>query len=304
VYPPELDWQAVKEKIISELKSYFETNGFEKGVVGLSGGLDSSTVAYLAADALGVENLYTYIMPTKFTSQASINDAMTVIKKLEVPRENWQIINIEPIVHAVRGTLNIVGKKDLGNAIARIRMVTLYHKAAENNALVIGTGDKSELLLGYFTKYGDGGVDILPIGDIYKTQLRKFANYLGVPESIVKKPSSPELWPGHKAEDELGVTYDEVDPILYLKFDLGYTDEQIIEKLRVGEKIINLVNEFVRVGTKENILGIVRREIPPFVGSDGKEYGPFSPGDIIMINKKDFNKLKKKGMVEDIKIDI
>ena len=243
MYPPELDWQVVKDRIVSELRRYFKENGFEKGVIGLSGGLDSSTTAFLAAEALGSENLHAYIMPTKFTSEESINDALSVVEKIGIPRDNWQMINIEPIVKAVKGTLNIVDRKALGNTIARIRMITLYYKASEKHALVIGTGDKSELLLGYFTKYGDGGVDILPIGDIYKTQLRKFAGFLGVPENIIRKPSSPELWPGHKAEDELGITYEEVDPILYLKFDLGYTDDQIIEELSVEKTIVELVNK-------------------------------------------------------------
>jgi len=249
MYPPELDWQIVKDKIVSGLRRYFKENGFEKGVIGLSGGLDSSTTAFLAAEALQPENLYAYIMPTRFTSRESIEDALAVVKEIGLPRDNWQKINIEPIVKAVRGTLNIVDKKALGNAIARIRMITLYYKASEKHALVIGTGDKSELLLGYFTKYGDGGVDILPIGDIYKTQLRKFARFLGVPENIIRKPSSPELWPGHKAEEELGITYDEVDPILYLKFDLGYTDEQIMEKLGVEKNLIALVNSRYRANT-------------------------------------------------------
>ena len=243
MYPPELDWQVVKDKIVSELRRYFGENGFEKGVIGLSGGLDSSTTAFLAIEALGPDNLYAYIMPTRFTSRESINDALSVVDRIGIPRDNWQIINIEPIVKAVKGTLNIVDRKALGNTIARIRMITLYYKASINHALVIGTGDKSELLLGYFTKYGDGGVDILPIGDIYKTQLRKFARFLGVPENIIKKPSSPELWPGHKAEDELGITYEEVDPVLYLKFDLGYTDDQIVEKLGVEKKLVELVNK-------------------------------------------------------------
>jgi NAD+ synthase len=131
--------------------------------------------------------------------------------------------------------------------MARVRMITLYQKAAENNALVVGTGDKSELLLGYFTKYGDGGVDILPLGDIYKTQLREFAKYLGIPEKIAYKPSSPELWPDHYAESELGLTYKEIDPILYLKYDLKLANEEVAETLGVDINIIERIEERCRI---------------------------------------------------------
>ena len=124
--------------------------------------------------------------------------------------------------------------------MARIRMTILYAEAKKLNAMVIGTGDKSELLIGYFTKYGDGGVDILPIGDIYKTQLRKLAVYLNVPEHIAYKPSSPELWSGHTAEGELGLTYERIDAILYLYFDMKKTKEEI-EKLGYKKWEIDLV---------------------------------------------------------------
>ena len=242
-YPPELDNKRVKQIIIQKLKEYFEENNIENAVLGLSGGLDSSTVAFLASETLGVERLYIYLMPTSITSSESIEDAKIVIENIGLSRENWEIINIEPMVKAVKGTLGISSKKGLGNAMARIRMITLYQKAAEHNAIVLGTGDKSELLLGYFTKYGDGGVDILPIGDIYKTQLRELAEYIGVPGRIIKKPSTPELWPGQKAEDELGVSYDEVDPILYLKFDLGYDEEEIIREINADPNLIKIVME-------------------------------------------------------------
>ena len=241
MYPPKLDNEKIRRIIIGKLKKYFEENNIRKGVLGLSGGLDSSSVAFLASEALGKENLYIYIMPTRITSSGSIEDAKNVIRKLGLSRENWEIINIEPMVKAVKGTLGITKQKDLGNAMARIRMMTLYQKAAEHDAIVLGTGDKSELLLGYFTKYGDGGVDILPVGDVYKTQLRKLAEHIGVPDKIIKKPSTPELWPGQKAEDELGVKYDDVDPILYLKFDLKYDDEKIIEELDADPTLVKII---------------------------------------------------------------
>ena len=243
MYPPKLDYEKVKGKIIEGIKEYFERNDLKNGVLGLSGGLDSSSVAFLTTEALGKENLYICLMPSRVTSSTSMEDAKTVIEELGLPRGNWEIINIEPMVKAVKGTLGIVSQKDLGNVMARIRMLTLYQKAAEHNAIVLGTGDKSELLLGYFTKYGDGGVDILPLGDVYKTQLRGLVRYIEVPERIIEKPSTPELWPGQKAEDELGVRYDDVDPILYLKFDLGYDEDKIVEEIGADPKLIKAVIE-------------------------------------------------------------
>jgi len=129
----------------------------------------------------------------------------------------------------------------LGNVRARIRMVILYYLANSGGLLVAGTGDRSELLLGYFTKYGDGAVDMLPIGDLYKTQVRMLGERLGLPESIVRKPSAPRLWEGHTARSELGLDYEVIDLVLYCLFDLGLSPEEAAEEVGVGEDVVEAI---------------------------------------------------------------
>ena len=136
-------------------------------------------------------------------------------------------------------------------------MCTLYYYANHYNLIVCGTSDKSELLIGYFTKYGDGGVDILPLGDVYKTQVRKLAKALGIPEKIIRKPSSPRLWPGQLAEEELGLRYEEIDAILYHYVDLKYSIDDIIKKLPISrDKILRVLNMMKSTEHK--------RKLPPY----------------------------------------
>ncbi len=227
--PPKLDYDNVIEKVTTSLREYFKENGIKRGVMGLSGGLDSSTTLALLTRSIGVENTYVYIMPSRATPKESLEYALKMINILGIPEENWRKIDIEPLIRCFDGVLAFQDQVIRGNTMARIRMSILYAEAKRLDAIVVGTGDKSELLIGYFTKYGDGGVDILPIGDIYKTQLRELAIRLGIPKEIAYKPSSPELWKGHKAEEELGLTYDRIDGILYLFHDLNKKREEILE---------------------------------------------------------------------------
>jgi len=199
----------------------------ESGILGLSGGIDSSVVAHLTARALGNERTYVYLLPTSVTPKADIEDAMKVIESLNIPAKNWETINIDGIGRAFEGILGKAGDLERGNVMARTRMIILHYKASINKGLVIGAGDKSELLMGYFTKYGDAGVDILPIAGLYKTHVRQLAVHLGIPERIIKKPPSPNLWPGQTAEGELGVDYGTLDTILYLRFDRRMSVEEI-----------------------------------------------------------------------------
>ena len=227
--PPKLDYDDVIKRITTELKNYFQKIGAQRGVIGLSGGLDSSATLALLTRAIGVENTYVYIMPSRATPKESIEYAIKMVEILRIPPENWRKIDIEPLIKCFDGVLAFQDQVIKGNTMARIRMTILYAEAKRLNAIVVGTGDKSELLIGYFTKYGDGGVDILPVGDIYKTQLRELAVKLGVPKEIAYKPSSPELWRGHKAEEEIGLTYERIDGILYLFYDLNKKKEEILE---------------------------------------------------------------------------
>lgn len=253
-----LNYSKVTEKIVAFIKRCFEEAGVEKAIVGVSGGVDSSTTLMLTVKALGSENVIALIMPHEgITPQEDVEDARSIVKKVDV---TFYEIEISRIAKTFKKSLKERGieleKKAYGNILARTRMILLYAVANQLNGMVVGTGDKSEILLGYFTKYGDGGVDILPIGCLYKTQVRLLAKYLGVPEKIAFKPSSPRLWPGQTAEGELGFTYREVDPVLYALFELKYPPEKVVEELEVDPRLVKRVLELHK-GSEH------KRRLPP-----------------------------------------
>ncbi|ABL78444.1 NAD+ synthase [Thermofilum pendens] len=244
---PELDWRVVEEVITRELRRYvFEEAGKSGGVVGVSGGVDSAVTLLLTARALGPENTYALIMPSSATPEEDLRDAYEVVRIAGLPGGNVETVDIEPILSRFEESLGPLTRVERGNLAARVRMCILHARAYRRNSLVIGTGDKSELLLGYFTKYGDGGVDVLPIGDLYKTQVRRLGLHLGLPERIAFKPSSPRLWPGHVAEEELKLTYEVADKILYLLFDRGVDPSEVPGMLGVGRELVERVLELHR----------------------------------------------------------
>lgn len=223
-----IDCEKVVDYITGRLRWYVLDNAHrESAILGLSGGIDSSVVAHLTAMALGNDRTYVYLLPSNVTPKADIEDAMKVIEGLNIPANNWGTINIDGIIRSFEGILGKAGDLGRGNLMARTRMMILHYEASIHKGLVIGSGDKSELLMGYFTKYGDAGVDILPIAGLYKTHVRQLAEHLGIPERIIKKPPSPNLWPGQTAEGELGVDYGTLDTILYLRFDKWMNEEEI-----------------------------------------------------------------------------
>ncbi|MEM1615508.1 MAG: NAD+ synthase [Pyrobaculum sp.] len=235
-----INYSLAKEEIIEFVTSYFSKTRAKAGVVGLSGGVDSSVTLALAAEALGPAKVYALIMPSKFTPSDDVEDALNVARIYNV---KYRVVDISPILNVYEASIpdydreNVVAR---GNLMARIRMSILYYYANKLNGLVIGTGDKSELYLGYFTKYGDGGVDLLPIGDLFKTQVRRLAAVLGIPERIVTKPSSPRFWFGHTADGELGISYQEVDLILY-GYELGLSPSAIARETKIDLQKIRKV---------------------------------------------------------------
>ncbi len=233
----------VEKILVDFLKNEMHRVGIKKAVIGLSGGIDSAVVSYLTAKALGNENVTCMLMPYRTSSKESITDAMKVVDELKV---NSVKIEITDIVEAF---LKSTGDKEIsnvrkGNIMARTRMILLYDESAKQNALVVGTGNKTEILLGYSTIFGDSASAINPVGDLYKTQLISLAEYLGVPEQIINKKPSADLWKGQTDEEELGFTYEKVDKYLYLKIDERMSDEEL-KKSGYEEKFMKRVNTLI-----------------------------------------------------------
>lgn len=217
--------------------------GFERVVVGISGGVDSALTAYLAADALGPENVLGVWMPYQTSSPASEQHAQLVFDGLDIRHET---VDISPMVDPLFKHFPDITPLRKGNVMARQRMIVLYDRSAAIGGLVLGTSNKTETLLGYTTLFGDNAAALLPIADLYKCQVRQLARAMGVPEAIVDKPPTADLWPGQTDEAELGYTYDEADQVLYLLVDRRYTLDEVV---RVGfpASLVELVWRTVRV---------------------------------------------------------
>jgi NAD+ synthase len=220
----------INAELVAEILRRFIRNeitraGFNKAVLGLSGGVDSSTVAFLAAQALGPENVLAVVMPYKTSSEASLRDARLVV---EITGIRSLQISITEQIDAYFQRFPDASQMRRANKCARERMTILYDQSAAFNGLVLGTSNKSELLLGYGTQYGDLASAINPVGDLYKTQLRQLAAHLGVPEPILQKPPTGDLWVGQTDEGELGFTYAEVDRLLFLMVDRRWRRAELI----------------------------------------------------------------------------
>ncbi len=232
-----------------------------RAVIGLSGGIDSAVSAWLAAEALGPQNVLAVKMPYKTSSADSVSDADAVIAALGLPSLH---VPITGMADALIEQFPDMTPLRMGNIMARLRMTVLYDQSVAWGGLVMGTSNKTELLLGYSTVYGDSGVALQPIGDLYKTQLRQLAETLGVPESLRVKPPSADLWAGQTDEGELGFTYADVDQVLYLLVDERYSVEEAAEEgfdLAFVQKVWRRVkmNHFKR--TMPNIAKLSRRTI-------------------------------------------
>ena len=215
--------KSYEAKLISSLRSYFKKCKKQTAVIGLSGGVDSSLVCYLAAKALGPANIFGYHMPYVQSEQDEA-DVKQLVKMLGV---NYQKHDIRPIVDKMAETFKPRTRIASGNLRARTRMVALYDFAHTNEGLVLGTGNRTELLLGYFTKHGDGATDLLPIGSLYKSQVWEMARLSKLPQHIIDKVPSAGLWEGQTEEKEIGVPYAEIDRILVAHFDLEMAWEEV-----------------------------------------------------------------------------
>ena len=219
----------VARRIIGEfIRGHLAQTGFERVILGLSGGIDSALVAYLAAEAIGTHNLLCVLMPYRTSSPESRADADSVVMALGC---NSRVIEITPMVdgyfeQAVAG--NEIEAMRRGNLAARMRMAVLYDQSVPWRGLVIGTGNKTEALLGYTTIYGDNAYAFNPIGDLYKSQVRQLSEDMGVPTPILFKPPSADLWPGQTDEEELGLGYEEMDRLLYWMVDRRRTIPELV----------------------------------------------------------------------------
>jgi NAD+ synthase len=208
------------------LKSEITRAGFSRAVVGLSGGIDSALSCALSAEALGPENVLAVRMPYKSSSPESLEHAQLLIDQLQVRSET---VEITGMVDALISRNPEMSNTRKGNIMARARMIVLYDLSEEFNGLVVGTGNKTEILLGYSTLWGDSASALNPLGDLYKTQVRELSRALGIPSVIIDKAPSADLWSGQTDEGELGFTYEEVDRLLYLLVDQRYSPEECVE---------------------------------------------------------------------------
>lgn len=223
-----IDPKTVSEQLTDFLKTSFQKAGFSNAVLALSGGLDSAVSCILSVQALGADHVYPILLPYGSLSTQETLDAMNVIETLKISPAHVTRVDIKPILDPM--TAKEFGMENIrkGNLMARARMMILYDHAKKRNALVVGTENKSEYLLGYFTRFGDEASDIEPLRNLYKTQVYDLAKYLGVPQAILLKKPTAGLWEGQTDEGELGFTYKDADEILSLSFDEKKSEEEIV----------------------------------------------------------------------------
>jgi len=231
------DYHTITETIENFLSKQIEKNNAKGVILGLSGGIDSAVLAYICKRKLKEKTLAIIMPDTQITPSIETEDAMKIISLTGL---EYKLIDIKPIVNEYSNYLepNDWAK---GNLRARIRANILYYYANAKNYLVLGSSDKSEHMIGYFTKYGDGASDIVPIISLYKLQVREIAKVLGVPQNVIEKKSSPHLWKEHEAEKEIGVPYDDIDSILYCIFEKKLSIEQTTETLQIEKQIVEKI---------------------------------------------------------------
>jgi NAD+ synthase len=244
-----LNTDIVRKLLVGFIRDEVTNAGFSKAVIGLSGGVDSAVVAYLATEALGKENVLSVLMPYKTSSPESAADAKQVVEQLGIRHETVEITPIADPLISADGSMDNVRR---GNIMARSRMIVLYDRSAREKALVIGTSNKTEIMLGYGTQYGDTACALNPVGDLYKTQIWQLAEALGVPKKIIEKKPTADLWQGQTDEQELGFSYKLVDQLLYFMVDERRTEEELVERgfeKHFIQKVQRLIqrNQFKRV---------------------------------------------------------
>ena len=244
------NYAKIQNDIESFLRESISKAGASGVVFGLSGGIDSAVVAHICAKSFKEKSLALLMPDSRVSPKEETEDALQIVDKLGL---DYKLIDIS-LIHSQFANVVEPEEKSLGNLRARIRATLLYYHANLKNYLVIGSSDKSEQLIGYFTKFGDGSADILPIASLYKTQIRLLARHLGVKESIIEKKSSPHLWKGHIAEDEIGASYEEIDSILYCMTDKSMPFEDIQKTTQIDRDKIEKIHQLYKKSEHKRIM--------------------------------------------------
>lgn len=240
--PLELNMGIVRSMLVNFIRDEIHNAGFTKGVVGLSGGVDSAVAAYLAVEALGKKNVLAVMMPYTTSSPDSRTDADWIVSELGIRSD---VVDITPLVDPLFESQKIIDNLRRGNIMARERMIVLYDFSQKEKALVIGTSNKTESMLGYGTLFGDMACAINPLGDLYKTHIWQLAEELGVPKKIIEKIPTADLWQGQTDEGELGFEYREVDKLLYYMIDERRSDDELVA-LGFSSSFISIVRKKVQ----------------------------------------------------------
>ena len=252
----------IENYLIKFLKDEVYKTGLKNAIIGLSGGIDSAVVAVLAQKAFG-KNFQAFMLPSSSSSQSSFDDADELCKKFDIKNQSIFIGDLVETYFKDKDKTNL----RIGNFSARMRMSTLYDMSAKYSALVLGTSNKSELLLGYGTMFGDLASAINPIGDMYKTEVFAFAEHLDVPKSIIKKPPTADLWEGQSDEEDLGFTYAELDKALFAFVDKRLSKEELIEK-KFGKELVELITTKIYKNQFKRKLPIIAKLGDRTIGHD------------------------------------
>lgn len=250
-----MDYPMIVEKIENFLNKKLDETGAEGFVIGVSGGLDSAVTAKLAVEAVGSDKVFGWVMPGDPSNPKNIDDAQDLCKNLGL---NYRKVDIEPTIQKFVDSTPFNPKKETrGNLRARVRMVYEYIDANENNLLVLGTGNKSEIKIGYFTKYGDGAVDLNPLADLYKTEVKELAAYIGLDPKFVQKQPTAGLWENQSDEGELKATYEKIDSILKKLLEEELSVNEICEKTEIKKSEVLRVQKMYEKSDH-------KRTMPPF----------------------------------------
>ena len=239
----DLNLKEVHNELVEFLRENFKKAGFSKAVLGLSGGIDSALVAYLLRDALGKENVLAIMMPYKSSNPDSLNHAKLVIEDLKI---NSKTIEITDMIDAYFKNEKEASSLRMGNKMARERMSILFDYSSKENALVVGTSNKTEIYLGYSTQFGDSACALNPIGDLYKTNIWDLSRYLKIPNELIEKKPSADLWEGQTDEQEMGLTYKEADQVLYRMLEENKTVEEVLTEGFNKDLVDNIVRRMNR----------------------------------------------------------